>query len=263
MLLELPSNRRPRYFRVDLDQAPIRCPPLPKLAGTASQPSSLTLRESLLSPVACLVTEMSLFPYEAYWQPRTVDGRFPIYAPVEAEFEFGSYRECGARVWATTRRQQVPHDTSGMTLRLERPMLVLGGEARLNLVGRVQRQTFEIAGEYYTCVQHVGMSGMRVVGLKAEAGVAEGGGWSLEMSEEKQCGMCGGFKGGRGAHKVEKLVKCGWCKTEWYCGKGCRELLSAFLCLSSVPNSFLGRLVFLPVASAFSVDLCACLHPCL
>lgn len=35
----------------------------------------------------------------------------------------------------------VPHSESGLVYRLSRPLMVLGGVARLRLVGRVQRQT--------------------------------------------------------------------------------------------------------------------------
>lgn len=126
-------------------------------------------------------------------------------------------------MWASTARWKVPHDTQGVAVQLQRPLLVLGGQARVNLVGRRQRQTYEQLGEFYTCIQHLSMSGARVKGVACRHGGGSGGGWALERTEERQCGMCGSFKGGAGEHGVPKLVKCGWCKQEWYCGKECQR----------------------------------------
>lgn len=112
---------------------------------------------------------------------------------------------------------------------------VWGEKVRVNLVGRRQRQTFEQMGEFYTCIQHISVSGLRVRGLACTlggGGQGEGGagGWALGTTMEKQCSMCGSFRGGGGEHRVTgKLVRCGWCKKEWYCGKECRELCPLFL----------------------------------
>lgn len=133
---------------------------------------------------------------------------------------------------------------------------------RVNLVGRRQRQTFELMGEFYTCIQHISVSGLRVRGMSCTLSGGRGqavggaGGWSLGVTREKQCSMCGSSRGGGGEHEVTgKLVRCGWCKTEWYCGKECREKCP-YPALSSTFSSLLYSSLWLFLRSVRGQDSC-------
>jgi hypothetical protein len=107
-----------------------------------------------------LITEFRITPYTAWWQPMS-----PTYSPLAVELELfhpdwdsgKSYFRSGKMIMKAGKGEQ--------TFFLSKPVLCLGGMARLKLYGRATRQTLgpeagEGANDY--CLSHVSLVGSKL-----------------------------------------------------------------------------------------------------
>lgn len=116
----------------------------------------------------CLVTELHIRPFQAYFQ----DG-FPIYSAKAVRFRMGhckfsqesmndmdlSYASCHTSTddkftWTYTSPEfPMAQENCVQKFKLPEPVLCVGGFLKVELLGRVQTQ--EIDGLYYICISHV------------------------------------------------------------------------------------------------------------
>ncbi|CAM9424866.1 unnamed protein product [Scytosiphon promiscuus] len=130
----------------------------------SSEPSPIAKKDEWIdyrmADGLAVVTSFVLTPYTSFWQPQA-----PTYNPVEAFFELSHpsinggkhpyYESPRFRVEGVMRHQQ---------FELPRPILSLGGNARVILSGMAQRQTLpehagETANHYHICISHVALVG--------------------------------------------------------------------------------------------------------
>ncbi|GAV72485.1 F-box-like domain-containing protein [Cephalotus follicularis] len=119
----------------------------------------------------CLVTEIHLQPFQAYFQYG-----FPVYSAKAVRFRMGHpkfpvelqdginkstaghYFEDEKFIWTYT-SPEFPMDKENnlQQFKLQEPVLCVGGILQVELLGRVQRQ--EMDGLYYICISHVQVVG--------------------------------------------------------------------------------------------------------
>ncbi|XP_020589992.1 F-box protein At4g00755-like [Phalaenopsis equestris] len=146
----VPSNqvdRRPSYWSSEGRSDP-------------EVPETLTYR---LCSKLCVVNEIIIQPFEAYFQPEN-----PIYSAKAVRFRMGHSRipletstgiECevsaGDNYEWTYISPKFPmlQDNNFQSFKLPRPALCIGGILQIELLGRVQVQ--ELDGLYYICICHV------------------------------------------------------------------------------------------------------------
>eukprot|EP00252_Welwitschia_mirabilis_P009803 TRINITY_DN2267_c0_g1_i1.p1 TRINITY_DN2267_c0_g1~~TRINITY_DN2267_c0_g1_i1.p1 ORF type:complete len:396 (-),score=62.94 TRINITY_DN2267_c0_g1_i1:193-1380(-) len=136
-------------------------------------PESLTY---MLSSKLCVVHEVSIHPFQAYFQIG-----YPIYSAKAVRFRLGgikpsashailtaddvgsSHRHSGEDYYWTYTSPEFPMQQEDrlQTFKLPRPVLCIGGILQIELLGRVQKQ--EIDGLYYVCVCHVNVVGRPLV----------------------------------------------------------------------------------------------------
>jgi len=187
-----------------------------------------------------MVKSVWLYPYRAWWQPMDEDaGKYPVYAPKEMQFEFGSFESLvelpfgegpsskhgtggggdprGDRIHLTTARCAVQHSAEGTSISFDKPVLVVGGHMRVRMFGKQQRQTINIeANEYYTCIQHCHIDGVAVRGLACGYADEEGGG-AWRLVEGASCHLCGSHALGKGHMASKALSTCLKCRRAHYC----------------------------------------------
>ncbi|GLT49001.1 hypothetical protein SLA2020_225870 [Shorea laevis] len=115
----------------------------------------------------CLVTEIHIQPFQAYFQPD-----FPIYSAKAVRFRMGHpkffeelsdmldiYASCDIPaddefIWTyTSPKFPMTQENCLQKFKLPEPVLCIGGFLKVELLGRVQRQ--EVDGLYYICISHV------------------------------------------------------------------------------------------------------------
>ncbi|XP_050220679.1 F-box protein At4g00755-like [Mercurialis annua] len=121
-----------------------------------------------LSANLCLVTEIHIQPFQAYFQYD-----FPIYSSKSVRFKLGhakfplqiengatvnslsNYNSTGSEfVWTyTSPEYPMIQENCLQKFKLPEPVLCVGGILQVELLGRVQRQ--EMDGLYYICISHV------------------------------------------------------------------------------------------------------------
>ncbi|PSS13972.1 F-box protein [Actinidia chinensis var. chinensis] len=128
-----------------------------------------TLIYKLIAGV-CVITEISVRPFQAYFQP----GK-PIYSVKSVRFRMGHPRsptdignDLGDLplqlpaddkfIWTYTSQEfPMAQENSLQKFKLPEPVLCIGGFLQIELLGRVQKQ--EMDGLYYICVAHVEVLG--------------------------------------------------------------------------------------------------------
>ncbi|CAH2069221.1 unnamed protein product [Thlaspi arvense] len=116
----------------------------------------------------CVITEFSVQPFQAYFQPGT-----PIYSSHYVRFRLGHHNansqekksESGKvppvesnYVWTYTSQEfPMAQENRLQNFKLPEPVLCVGGYLLIELLGRVQTQ--EMDGLYYICVSHVKVMG--------------------------------------------------------------------------------------------------------
>ncbi|XP_059634113.1 F-box protein At4g00755 [Cornus florida] len=123
-----------------------------------------------LTAELCVVTEISLQPFQAYFQ-----WGFPIYSAKSVRFRVGHLKspmDMGSDlidlplqqpaddkfVWTYTSQEfPMTQENRLQTFELPEPVLCIGGFLQIELLGRVQRQQMD--GLFYICVSHVQVKG--------------------------------------------------------------------------------------------------------
>ncbi|KAJ4910283.1 F-box protein [Raphanus sativus] len=143
-----------------------------RIGGTPSYWSSTghhrtSVPETLLYQLKgdlCVVTELSVQPFQAYFQPGT-----PIYSSHYVRFRLGhldnNQAESGGKipvenkyVWTYTSQEfPMAQENRLQNFKLPEPVLCIGGYMLVEFLGRVQTQ--EMDGLYYICVSHVKVMG--------------------------------------------------------------------------------------------------------
>ncbi|KAL9435035.1 hypothetical protein AB3S75_021323 [Citrus x aurantiifolia] len=114
----------------------------------------------------CVITEVSIQPFEAYFQ-----WGLPIYSAKAVRFRMGhpkspvdvplgeSYKDYENKFIWTYTSQEFPmaQENRLQTFKLPEPVLCIGGFLLIELLGRVQRQDMD--GLFYICVSHVQIMG--------------------------------------------------------------------------------------------------------
>ncbi|KAI4372369.1 hypothetical protein MLD38_010610 [Melastoma candidum] len=121
----------------------------------------------------CVITEIGIQPFEAYFQPR-----LPIYSARSVRFRVGylvsplereavgdnmqeqSHHGCADEkfVWTyTSPKFPMVQENRLQKFKLQEPVLCIGGFVLIELLGRVQRQ--EMDGLFYICMTHVQVVG--------------------------------------------------------------------------------------------------------
>ncbi|KAG5188329.1 hypothetical protein JKP88DRAFT_304928 [Tribonema minus] len=115
---------------------------------------SYTLKEGL-----SVVTKFAVTPYQAFWQPES-----PAYAPTTASLAF-YHPSLGVEPYYTSVAFAIKPAMQLQTFELPKPAIFLGGgEARLELAGKQQRQTLGpdagvMHDHFYTCLSFVAIYG--------------------------------------------------------------------------------------------------------
>ncbi|EEF50465.1 F-box protein At4g00755 [Ricinus communis] len=114
----------------------------------------------------CLITEISVHPFQAFFQPGT-----PIYSANSVRFRMGHLKapeddpmsepcdNCADDVvWTYTSPEfAMAQENRLQKFELPEPVLCIGGILQVELLGRVQKQ--EMDGLFYICVSHVQVLG--------------------------------------------------------------------------------------------------------
>ncbi|KAM7273097.1 hypothetical protein ACFE04_027761 [Oxalis oulophora] len=139
--------------------------------GASNPAASETLIYKLMSSM-CLVTEIHVKPFQAYFQYG-----FPIYSSRAVRFRMGQLKipselddgypdkSADGHEWAddnviwtyTSPEFPMAQESSLQTFKLPKPVLCIGGFMIVELLGRVQKQ--EMDGLYYICISHVQVVG--------------------------------------------------------------------------------------------------------
>ncbi|XP_048631297.1 F-box protein At4g00755-like [Brassica napus] len=143
-----------------------------RIGGTPSYWSSTghhktSVPETLLYQLKgdlCVITELSVQPFQAYFQPGT-----PIYSSHYVRFRLGHLDNNEAEtagkipvenkyVWTYTSQEfPMAQENRLQNFKLPEPVICIGGYMLVEFLGRVQTQ--EMDGLYYICVSHVKVMG--------------------------------------------------------------------------------------------------------
>ncbi|KAJ0250038.1 hypothetical protein HA466_0142490 [Hirschfeldia incana] len=121
----------------------------------ASVPETLLYK---LKGDLCVVTEFSIHPFQAYFQPGS-----PIYSSHYVRFRLGhldnkNSLEKNNYVWTYTSQQfAMAQENRLQNFKLPEPVVCVGGYMLIEFLGRVQTQ--ETDGLYYICMAHVRVMG--------------------------------------------------------------------------------------------------------
>ncbi|XP_042033175.1 F-box protein At4g00755-like isoform X2 [Salvia splendens] len=133
--------------------------------GATDPSASETLIYKLASQL-CLVTELHVHPFQAYFQ-----FGFPIYSPMAVRFHMGYSKDPleidneeteyhdEMFVWTYSSPEfPMAQENLLQKFKLPKPILCIGGILKVELLGRLQTQ--ETDGLYYTCIDHVQAIGL-------------------------------------------------------------------------------------------------------
>ncbi|CAM9267246.1 unnamed protein product, partial [Hapterophycus canaliculatus] len=148
----------------------------------SSKPSPIAERDEWLEyrmvrekTVLAVVKSFVLTPYTSFWQPQA-----PTYNPIEVYFQLSHPRiNGGKQPYYESPRFGVEGLMKRQQFDLPRPILSLGGSARVVLSGMAQRQTLpasmgETANHYHICISYVALAGAVLLSWSLADGEADG-----------------------------------------------------------------------------------------